>query len=128
MRSYLLSCIGLFAAFLSLAHASDNAAQKRDAPPERFAGIWQGRLFRSGSGNTDNITVFVNPKKQSATVSNFFPGPQTGHTKVDGNTMTWKWMLATWTMTLNPDGKTATIDADSPLEACRGTLLRRFDH
>jgi hypothetical protein len=70
----------------------------------------------------------VNWKNQTATVSNFFPGPQTGRIEMDGKTITWKWMLATWKMTVSGDGQTATIDADSPFEACRGVLTRRFDH
>ncbi len=90
--------------------------------PARFAGTWNGKIFRSGSGNTDNVTVQVNATATSATVSNFVPGPQTGRTTINGDTMTWNWMLAKWTMTINRDGQTAQIVADSPFETCRGTL------
>jgi hypothetical protein len=99
-------------------------APKSTPPPsqKRFAGTWTGKIFRSGSGSTDNITVVVTAAETSATVSNFFPGPQTGRTTINGNTISWNWMLAKWTMTVNQDGQTAQIVADSPFEACRGTL------
>jgi outer membrane biosynthesis protein TonB len=90
--------------------------------PAKFAGTWNGRIFRSGSGNTDNVTVVVNAAATSATVSNFSPGPQTGRTTINGNTISWNWMLAKWTMTINQDGQNAQILADSPFETCRGTL------
>jgi outer membrane biosynthesis protein TonB len=97
----------------------------KSQPPlsqKRFAGTWTGKIFRSGSGSTDNITVVVTAAETSATVSNFSPGPQTGRTTINGNTISWNWMLAKWTMTVNQDGQTAQIVADSPFEACRGTL------
>ncbi len=94
----------------------------------RFAGIWTGTFFRSGSGNTDNVTIVINATETSATASNFFPSPQTGSTRIAGNTISWKWMLASWKMTVSQDGQTAQIDCDSPFEACRGTLVKRFDH
>jgi hypothetical protein len=74
------------------------------------------------------LTVVVNAAENSATVSNFFPGPQTGRTSINGETISWKWLLATWTMTIDPDGKTAKIAADSPFETCRGTLVKKFDY
>jgi len=104
------------------------STEKAAGVQRRFSGIWTGTIFRSGSGNTDKITVFINPTETSATVSNFFPGPQIGDTKVDGSTISWKWMLAKWKITVNEDGQTAQIDGDSPFEACRGTLVRKFDH
>jgi hypothetical protein len=113
---------------LTKLRARVGSAKKQTNVQRQFAGIWTGEIFRSGSGNTDKITVVVNPTETSATVSNFFPGPQTGDTRINGSTISWKWMLAKWTMTVNEDGQTAQIDADSPFEACRGTLVKRFNH
>jgi hypothetical protein len=100
------------------------SANEQTGGKGRFAGIWTGRIYRSGSGNTDKLTVVVNPTETSATVSNFFPGPQTGGTTINGNAISWKWMLAKWKMTVNQDGQTAQIDADSPFETCQGTLRK----
>jgi hypothetical protein len=101
------------------------SASEQTGVKGRFSGIWTGRIFRSGSGNTDDLTVSVNPTETSATVSKFFPGPQTGGTTISGNAITWKWMLAKWTMTVNQDGQTAQISAESPFETCQGTLQKR---
>lgn len=108
--------------------AGVGSTKRQPGVQKQFSGIWTGRIFRSGSGNTDNITVVVNRTETSATVSTFFPGPQTGGTTIDGNTISWNWLLAKWTMTVNDDGQTAQIDCDSPFETCRGTMVKNFDH
>jgi hypothetical protein len=105
--------------------SSEGSKRIRIASPtpfqKRFAGTWKGKLDRGSSGIAD-ITVVVNATESSVTESGFFPGPQSGPAKITGNAISWNWMLASWTMTLNQDGRTAQIVVNSPFGTSRGTL------
>jgi hypothetical protein len=98
--------------------ASVESAKERTKPLRPFAGTWRGNL-----DNAD-LTIVINTAESfaTATISGSLQSPQNGSARVSGNTVSWHWMITTWTMTLNQDGRRAQINTDSLFGHLRGTV------
>jgi len=90
----------------------------------KFAGQWKGTL--NGAANGAVVTIIVSPAEDSATVQGLpVWGDRRGRATAHGNTLSWPFMAESWTMTVAPDGKTATVTGHHwPTGSSSGTLER----
>lgn len=74
----------------------------------KFAGTWKGTL--DGAANGASATIVVSPGEDSAVVRGLpVWSERRGRTTINGNSLSWKFLAETWSMTLAPDGKSAVV-------------------
>ena len=90
----------------------------------RFAGTWKGIL--DGAANGASATIVVSPGEDSAVVRGLAVwSERRGRTTINGNSMSWKFLAERWSMTLAPDGKSATVRGHHwPSGSSSGTVER----
>jgi len=74
---------------------------------KRFAGRWTGTM-RQEDGKTYPVTVVVDPTETRVTANGPVFADEPGRPQISGDTLSWSWMLDTWSMTLNSE-KTAQL-------------------
>jgi len=96
--------------------AEGSKSQLKKKPQERFAGAWSGTISQGLWGNVE-FTLVLNAAGTSVTDKSGF-GTFTHAATSDGNMTTWQSGLLSeirWTLTPNPDGKTALVTSRSAL-------------
>jgi hypothetical protein len=68
----------------------------------RFAGTWTG-VMREENGQTYPVRVTIDPTETKATANGPVFSNEPGTTTISGNTLSWKWMLDSWSMTLSSE-------------------------
>ncbi len=69
---------------------------------KRFAGTWAGTM-RAENGQTYPVTVIVDPTETKVTANGPVFANEEGRIQIDGDTLTWNWMLDGWSMTLSSE-------------------------
>jgi outer membrane biosynthesis protein TonB len=95
--------------------AESTAAEPKRARPEkavqttiaqrtgkRFAGTWTGTMHAE-NGQAYPVTVVVDPTETKVTANGPVFANEEGRVQVNGDTLSWKWMLDSWSMTLNSE-------------------------
>jgi|GraSoiStandDraft_41_1057321.scaffolds.fasta_scaffold1052288_3 hypothetical protein len=96
--------------------AEGSKSQLKKMPQERFAGAWSGTISQGLWGNVE-FTLVLNAAGTSVTDKSGF-GTFTHAATSNGNMTTWQSGLLSeirWTLTPNPDGKTALVTSRSAL-------------
>ena len=69
---------------------------------KHFAGTWAGTMHAE-NGQTYPVTVIVDPTETKASATGPVFGNEGGSVQTSGNTVSWNWMLDSWSMTLNSE-------------------------
>jgi hypothetical protein len=69
---------------------------------KRFAGAWTGTMHAE-NGQTYSVTVIVDPTETKATANGPVFANEEGRIQINGETLTWSWMLDSWSMTLSSE-------------------------
>jgi len=80
----------------------------------RFAGTWSGTM--NGDGQSYPCTVIVDPTEKKASATGPIFGNEGGAIRISGDTISWTWMLDSWSMTLNADSTAHVV------KCCMGTI------
>jgi len=67
--------------------------------PKRFAGTWSGTMYQE-DGQTYRVTVMIDQTETQASANGPVFSNETGTVRINDNTLSWKWMLDGWSMTL----------------------------
>jgi hypothetical protein len=95
--------------------AESTAAERKRARPEkaaqptvtqrtgkRFAGTWMGTMHAE-NGQTYPVTVIIDPTETKVTANGPVFANEEGRIQINGDTLTWNWMLDSWSMTLSSE-------------------------
>jgi hypothetical protein len=74
---------------------------------KRFAGTWTG-MMHAENGQTYQVTVIVDPTETKVTANGPVFANEEGRVQISGDTLSWNWMLDSWSMTIN-SGTTAQL-------------------
>ena len=80
----------------------------------RFAGTWSGTMH--GDNLSYPCTVVVNATETKASAAGPVFGNEGGSIRISGDTISWAWMLDSWSMTLNADSTAHVV------KCCMGTI------
>jgi hypothetical protein len=69
---------------------------------KRFAGTWAGTMHAE-NGQTYPVTVIVDPTETKVTANGPVFANEEGRIQINGDTLTWNWMLDSWSMTLSSE-------------------------
>ena len=69
---------------------------------KRFAGTWTG-MMHAENGQTYPVTVVVDPTETKVTANGPVFANEEGRIQINGDTLTWNWMLDSWSMTLGSE-------------------------
>jgi hypothetical protein len=69
---------------------------------KRFAGTWSGILHEE-NGRSYPVTVVVDPTETKAIANGPVFANEEGRVQINGDTLTWNWMLDSWIMTLRSE-------------------------
>src|SRR5262245_32595864 len=69
---------------------------------KRFAGTWSGTMHEE-SGRTYPVTVVIDQTETKAIANGPLFANEEGRIQINGDTLTWNWMLDSWTMTLRTE-------------------------
>ena len=69
---------------------------------KRFAGTWMGTMHAE-NGQTYPVTVIVDPTETKVTANGPVFANEEGRIQINGDTVTWNWMLDSWIMTLKSE-------------------------
>lgn len=69
---------------------------------KRFAGTWSGTLHEE-NGRAYPVTVVVDPTETKAIANGPVFANEAGRVQINGDSLTWNWMLDSWIMTLRSE-------------------------